>query len=151
MHGCNTMVVIHTDSRCAITASSMTRMSSLSETLLVNFIFGLDCAFSLIRKRQDDIVLISCQSTWFGVWTVRMACMTLAHVQMNYHISQYSQWNQKNSFMYRNRYVNCFLQRYVVNYHILCRLSTDDLWANTLCSPESISCMVPSYGGHMQG
>jgi hypothetical protein len=85
------MVVIHPDSRRAMTAPSMTRMSSLSETLLVNFIFSLDCAFSLIHKRQDDIVLISCQSTWFGVWTVYMARMTLAHAQTNYHFLQYSQ------------------------------------------------------------
>jgi hypothetical protein len=56
MDGSNMIVVIHTDSRCAMTAPSMTRMSSLSETLLVNFIFSLDCVFSLIRKRQDYIV-----------------------------------------------------------------------------------------------
>ena len=61
------MVVIHTDSRFAMTAPSMTCMSSLREILLVNFMFCLDCVFSLIRKRQDDIVLISCQSTFFGV------------------------------------------------------------------------------------
>jgi len=85
------MVVIHPDSGRAMTAPSMTPMSSLCETLLVNFIFSLDCAFSLIRKRQDHIVLLSCQSTWFGVWTVYMARMTLAHAQTNYHILQYSQ------------------------------------------------------------
>jgi hypothetical protein len=85
------MVVIHPDSRHAMTASSMTRMSSLSESLLLNFIFSLDCAFSLILKRQDDIVLISCQSSSFGVWTVYMARMTLAHAQTNYHFLQYSQ------------------------------------------------------------
>jgi len=151
MDECNIMVVIHTDSRCAITAPSMTRMSSLAETLLVNFIFSLDCALSLIRKRQDDIVLISCQSTLFGVWTVRMGHMTLAHVQTNYHFLKYSQWNQKNSFTYQNTYGNYFLQRCVVNNHILCRLCTHDIQANTICLPESISCMVRRYWGHMQG
>ena len=85
------MVVIHPDSSRAMTAPSLTRMSSLSETLLVIFILSLDCAFSLIRKRQDHIVLLSCQSTWFGVWTVYMARMTLAHAQTNYHFLQYSQ------------------------------------------------------------
>jgi len=85
------MVVIHPDSCCAMTAPSMTHMSSLSENLLVNFILRLDCAFSLIRKRQDDIVLISCQSTLFGVWTVCMAHMTLAHAQTNYHVLHHSQ------------------------------------------------------------
>jgi hypothetical protein len=91
MDECNMIVVIHTDSHCVMTAPSKTCMLSLSETLLVNFIFSLDCAFSLIRKRPDDIVLISCQSTLFGVWTVRMAHMTLAYAQMNYHFLQYSQ------------------------------------------------------------
>jgi hypothetical protein len=90
MDECNMMVVIHTDSRCAMTAPSMTRMSSLSETLLVNFILSLNCAFSLIHKRQDDIALINCQSTRFGVETVRMAYITLVQAQMHYHISQYS-------------------------------------------------------------
>jgi hypothetical protein len=151
MNECPMMVVIHPDSRRAMTAPSMTRMSSLSETLLVNFIFSLDCAFSLICKRQDDIVLISCQSTWFGVWTVYKARMTLAHAQTNYYFLPYTQWNQKNSLTYRNRYANYFLQSYVVNNHILCRLCTPDLWANTICSPESISCIVCRYGGHMQG
>jgi hypothetical protein len=87
----NMMVVIHTDSRCAMTAPSMTCMSSLSETLLVNFIISLDCAFSLVRKRQYDIMLISCQATWFGVWTVHMACMTRAYAQTNYNFIHYSQ------------------------------------------------------------
>jgi len=151
MDECNMMVVIHTDLRCAMTAPSMTRMSSLSETLLVNFMFSLDCAFSLIRKRQDDIVLISCQSTVIGVWTVRMARMTLAHAHTNYQFLQYSQRNQKNSFTYRNEYAYYFLHRYVINNHILCRLCTHDLRANTICLPESISCMVRRYGGLMQG
>jgi hypothetical protein len=91
MNEYNMMVVIRPDSRRAMTAPSMTRMSSLRETLLVNFIFSVDCAFSLIRKRQDDIALISCHSTWFEVWTVYMARMTLAHAQTNYHFLQYSQ------------------------------------------------------------
>jgi len=67
MDECNMMLVIHTDSRCALTATSITPILSPSETLLVNFIASLDCAFSLICKRQDDNVLINCQSTWFGV------------------------------------------------------------------------------------
>jgi hypothetical protein len=96
MDECNMMVVIHRDSLCAITASSMTCMSSLGETLLVTFIFSVYCAFSLIRNRQDDIVLISCQSTLFGFWTVHMACMTLAHAQTNFYVSQCSHLNQKN-------------------------------------------------------
>jgi len=85
------MLVIHTDSRCAMTAPSTTCMSSPSEAMLVNIILSLDCAFSLIHKRQDDSLLISCPYTWFGVWTIRMARMTLVHAQTNYHVSLYSQ------------------------------------------------------------
>jgi hypothetical protein len=88
---CNVMVVIHTDSRSALTAPSMPHMSSLSETFLVNFIFSLYWVFSLICKQHDDIVLINCQSTWFGDSTVHMARMTLADAQKNYDVSQYSQ------------------------------------------------------------
>jgi len=88
---CKMMVVIHTDSPCAMTSSSMTRMSSLRETLSVNSIFSLDCTFSLIHKRQEDIVLITCESTLFGVWTVCVARITLAHTLKNYHFLLYSQ------------------------------------------------------------
>jgi hypothetical protein len=61
------MVVIQTDSGCAITAASITRIPSLSETLFVNLILSLDCTFSLNCKRRDANVLINCQSTWFRV------------------------------------------------------------------------------------
>jgi hypothetical protein len=88
MDECNIMVVIHTDLRCAMTAPSMTHMSSLSETLLVYCIFSLDCALSHIRKRQDAIFWISCLATVFGVLTFHMTRMTLAHAQMNYHLIQ---------------------------------------------------------------
>jgi len=64
---CNMMMVIHTDSRCALTVPSMTGTPSLTQTLLVNFVSNLDCALSLICNRQHDIRLINCQSTQFGV------------------------------------------------------------------------------------
>jgi len=61
------MVVIPTDSRCALTAPSMTHMPSLTNILLVNFVFNIDCAFSLTGKRHDDIMWSDHQSTQFGV------------------------------------------------------------------------------------
>jgi len=61
------MVVIHTDSCSALTAPSMTGTPSLTQILLVNFVCNLDCALSLICKRQDNIRLINRQSTQFGV------------------------------------------------------------------------------------
>jgi len=82
------MVVIHTDSRRALTAPSMTGMPALTQILLPNFVSNLHCLFSLICKRQDDIMLIHHQSTRFGIQNIRMVPMTLAHARMNYHVSQ---------------------------------------------------------------
>jgi len=61
------MVGIHTDSRRALTAAPLTGMPSVTQILLVTFVSNLDCAFSLICKRQDNIRLINRQSTRFGV------------------------------------------------------------------------------------
>ena len=46
--GCNMMVVIHTDSRCALTAPYLTGMRSLTPISLVNFVSILDFAFSVV-------------------------------------------------------------------------------------------------------
>jgi hypothetical protein len=63
----NMMVVIHPDSRCALTTPSMTVMPSLIETLLVNFSSSSNCTFPPICKTQENIALIKCQPTQFGV------------------------------------------------------------------------------------
>ena len=86
---CYMMVVIPTDLGYALTIPSMTRMPSLTNILLVNFVFNIDCAFSLRCRRNDNIMLIDRQSTWFGVWNVCMAQTTLAHAQTNYRVSQF--------------------------------------------------------------
>jgi len=67
MDECNMTVGIHTDSRCALTAPSLTGTPSLTQILFVNFVSNLDCALSLICNRQEDIRLIYHQSTQFGV------------------------------------------------------------------------------------
>jgi hypothetical protein len=90
MDECNMMVVIHTDLYSALAAPSITCMQLLSETLLVNCISSLDCAFSLICKMQDDIVLNSCESTLLGVNNVHMAHRTRADAPTYYHVSQCS-------------------------------------------------------------
>jgi hypothetical protein len=59
------MVLIPTDSHCPLTAPSMACMPSLTYILLVNFVFNLDCAFSLTLIRHGDSMLINRQSTWF--------------------------------------------------------------------------------------
>ena len=86
---CYMMVVIPTDSRYALTIPSTTCMPSLTNILLVNFVFTIDCASSLRCRRHDDIMLIDRQSTWFGVWNLCVAHTTLAHAQTNYRVSQF--------------------------------------------------------------
>jgi hypothetical protein len=61
------MVVIPTDSHCALTAPSMTCMPSLTYIVLVKIPINIDCAFSLTCKRYDNIILIDHQSTQFRV------------------------------------------------------------------------------------
>jgi len=82
-------VVIHTDSYYALTAPSMTRMTSVTQILLVNSVSNLVVAFSLTCNRQYDIKLFDPQSTRFGVYNYCMTHMTLAHALMNYHVSQF--------------------------------------------------------------
>ena len=60
-------VVIDKDSHCALTAPSITRMTSLTQIALGNFVSNLFFAFLLNRNRQDDINLFHCESTRFGV------------------------------------------------------------------------------------
>jgi len=81
------MVVILTDSHCALTAPSITRIPSLTKTLLHNFILSLDCGLLLICKRQNDYPLNNCQSTGFEVSNVHLARTTHAHTQPTYHVS----------------------------------------------------------------
>jgi hypothetical protein len=61
------MVVSRTDSRCALTAPSITCIPSLTQILLVHFASNVYCAFLLIRKRPDNLTLINGQATMFGV------------------------------------------------------------------------------------
>jgi len=52
------MAVMHTGSYCALTAPSMTRMTSLTYKLLVNFVTYLVFTFALNSNRKDDNRLI---------------------------------------------------------------------------------------------
>jgi hypothetical protein len=85
---CNMMVVIPTNLSCALTTPCVTHMQLLTHILLENFVFNLDCAFSLTSKRQDNITLINHQSTLFGVSSFHMAHMTLPQAQTHYRVSQ---------------------------------------------------------------
>jgi len=144
----NMMVVMHTDLCRALTTPSMTCMPALTQILLVNFVSNLNYVFSLICKRQDNI-MINCQSTHFGVQNIRMAPMTLAHARTNFHVSRFVHWNQQNDDMLQNEYTNCFSRRYVINNSNLCTYCKDDRRVNTMSLSESNSYIVISYGGWM--
>jgi len=87
------MVIIHSGSGCALNATSMTRMTSLTYILIVDFVLHLGFDFSLNRNRQDDIMLIGRLSTWLVVENFRMACTTGAHTLTNRCVSQFGHWN----------------------------------------------------------
>ena len=82
-------VVIYPGSSCALTAPSLSRITSLTQSLLLNVISTFGFAFSLNRNRKDDRKFVGCLSTRFGVQNFRMAHTTLAHTLKNYHVSQF--------------------------------------------------------------
>jgi len=97
MDECSMAVVIQTDSYWALTAPSMTRMTSLTYILLVNFVTNLVFAFLLNSNWHKEIKYIGCLTAWFGFWDFHMVCTTIAHPQTNYCISQFVHWNQEKS------------------------------------------------------
>jgi len=91
-----------------------TSTTSLTQLLWVHFVSNLGFAFSLNHNGQDDIMLVRCLSTWFGVENFCMAHLTLAHALTNFHISQFGYWNLLKAYMIRIRYTYCFSTRYFV-------------------------------------
>jgi len=68
--------------------------------LSVYFVTNIAFAFSLNRNRLDNMKFVGCRSTWFGVYNIAMARMTIPHTLMNYHFSRFGHWNQKNTDTY---------------------------------------------------
>jgi len=58
---CSVTVVIHSASHCALTAASMTRMTSLTYILLVSVVCNLVSIVEVNHNGRDDITLIGCQ------------------------------------------------------------------------------------------
>jgi len=86
MDECSMTVVIQTDSYCALTALSMTRMTSLSDILLVYFVANITFAISLNNHWQREIEFISHRKARFRFYNLRMVRSSLPHAQMNYHV-----------------------------------------------------------------
>jgi len=66
MDECSMAVVIQTGLYWAQTAPSMTRMTSLTEILLLNFVTNLGFAFSHNSDWQTNIEFIGDLTAWFG-------------------------------------------------------------------------------------
>jgi len=79
-----------------------------------------------------------------------MVRMTLAHAQMNYHVSQFGHWNQDKADTWQNRNAHCFSQLYIVKSFNLAIYSYAVEEAVTISSFESDFYMVISSGGNMQ-
>jgi hypothetical protein len=80
--------VIGLGSPFTLTAPPMTRMSSLTSILLVNFISSVGDAFSLNLTKQDDIQFVGCLLIWVGVYNSCIIHTTIAHALTN-HQAQY--------------------------------------------------------------
>jgi hypothetical protein len=82
-------VVIQNDSSCALTAHSMTRMTSLTYILLAYFIRNIAFALSLYSHRQMETEYSGHLAVRLGFKNIHMLRSTLAHAQTNYHVSQF--------------------------------------------------------------
>lgn len=108
MDGCSMTVTIHPGLHCTWTATSITRLTSLTWILSVNYVWIVIFPFSLNCNRRDNIKFVGCLSTRFGVWKFYMARTTIAHAQTKSHVSQFVQWNAENADIYQIRYMNAF-------------------------------------------
>jgi len=90
---CNLTAVIYPGVGCALSAPSMSRMPSLTWSLLVNLVSNLGFALSYSRNRRHHIQFIVHQSTSFGDKKIRKARTTLAHTLTNNPVSHFGYWN----------------------------------------------------------
>jgi len=89
MNECRMTVAIHPSSRCALTAPSMSCMTSWTSILIVSFVSNLILVFGFISNPHDDIIFIGHPSTRLGVWNIGEAHPTVEHAQTNYDVLQF--------------------------------------------------------------
>jgi hypothetical protein len=95
-------VVEKIDLSCALTALSMTRMTSLTKILLVHFITNITFALSLNSHMQKEPEHFGRLTVRLDVKNFHMVRSTLAHAQMNYHCLQFGHQNQDKADTKRN-------------------------------------------------
>jgi len=83
------MVVIDSALHCALTAASMTRMTSLTYILLVSFLSNVGLIAYLDSNWQDGIAFIGRHSMRFEVKNIGMDYLTLVQALTKYHISHF--------------------------------------------------------------
>jgi hypothetical protein len=82
-------VVVQIESSWPLNAWSMTRMKSLRYILLAHFVTNIAFALSLKSHMQKDSQRCGCLTVRFGCLNIHMVHSTLAHAQVNYHVSQF--------------------------------------------------------------
>jgi len=137
MDECSMMVTDCTGSHCTLTAPSMTGMTSLTRTFSANFVSNFGFAFSLYSNRPVDIKFVGRLLTGFGIKNDHRARMTLAHAQMNHHVSHVGYWQEGTADVQQCRYTQCISTRYdVKNRNVLIHSSADAVAVN-ISSSES--------------
>jgi hypothetical protein len=95
MDGCSMTVVVQTDLPWALTSLSVTCMISRTSMLSVYIVNNIAFDWSLNSHLQIEIERVGYLTAWFGFWHFHIVRLTLAHAQMNHHVSQYGHWNQE--------------------------------------------------------
>jgi hypothetical protein len=82
-------VVVQLDLSSALTALSMTRMTSLTSILLALYVTIIAFVLTLDSYLKKETEHVGCLTVRFGFKNIHMVCSTLAHAQTNYHVSQF--------------------------------------------------------------
>jgi len=86
----------------------MRGMTSLTSIVFVYFVTDLAVALSLNRNLQTEIERVGHLTAWFCFFNSQIVGLTLAHAQMNYHVSHFDSRNQVNANMLQNCHTNHF-------------------------------------------
>jgi hypothetical protein len=91
---------IQHDGRCfagwGLTALSMTRMTSLTWILFVDFVTNIAFALSTNSHLRKETDRIGSHPAWVWFWIIHILRSSLAHAQTKYHVAQFGPWIQEN-------------------------------------------------------
>jgi hypothetical protein len=150
MDWCSLTAVIYPSLGWGLTAPSISHMTSLTETLLGNFVLNVGFALSFNHNRQHHIQFVVWQSTWFGVWNICMARTTLVHT-----LTYNSIWPFGHRILKKltpnTVGINCDNWRDTVNNTFWAIQCCSDAGAITMSLSEYYFYIVISSGSYLQG